>query len=180
MTAWTFDPDRPQQVTTERIPPVRMKRRRGGTWFVDFGRAAFARPWLRLTGRAGQRVVVRLGEVPDGPNRIHRDPGGSRRYRAIPLTLRAGNHSYLVRIPTDKRNAGPLAIPMPRHIGEVLPFRYLELQGYDRPLNADEVRQVAAFYPFDETDGKPLTVRPAGDRLVVDHLTGDHSLRVDA
>lgn len=152
MTAAHFDPDSPRPVTTEPVGPVRLVRRDDGVWFADFGRAAFARPLLRLDSPRACTVTVRLGEVPADETHIHRDPGGSRRYRAIDVTIPAGPSETLVTIPSDERNTGPLAIRMPTHIGEVLPFRYLELHGYDGPLTTESLRQVVAFYPFDETD----------------------------
>jgi alpha-L-rhamnosidase len=152
MIAARFAPDTLRPVTIEPIAPVRLVRRDDGVWFADFGRAGFARPWLRLRSDAATTVSVHIGEVPTDETHIHPEPGGSRRYRAIEVAIPAGPSETLVTIPSDERNTGPLAIRMPAHIGEVLPFRYLELHGYDGPLTADDLRQVVAFYPFDETD----------------------------
>lgn len=122
-----------------------------GHYFIDFGAAAFGRLELTLTSPvANQRILVHLGEVPDGPNRIHRSPGGVRRYRVIPLSLQQGTHTYEALIPPDHRNTGPNAIRMPEYAGEVLPFRYCEIENYPGELDSSQVRQVVIYYPFND------------------------------
>ncbi|MBN1343039.1 MAG: family 78 glycoside hydrolase catalytic domain [Phycisphaerae bacterium] len=137
-------------VTTE-VAPARMVRVGADKWFIDFGKAAFATVRLTLTGASdGQTVKVHLGEVPAGKNAINRTPGGSRRYRMVPLRLGQGTHTYTVAIPPDRRNTGPQAIKMPQYAGEVMPFRYCELEGCEGKLDASMVRQIAVHYPFDD------------------------------
>jgi hypothetical protein len=122
-------------------------------WFVDFGQAAFGTLRFRATAPAdGHVVTVHLGEVL-GPDRrtINRNPGGSRRYRAVTQTLRAGTHDYQLTIPPDHRNTGTEAILMPPEIGEVMPFRYAELEKFPGTPAIDDLRQVRVHYPFDDS-----------------------------
>ena len=138
-------------LTTTRIAPVRLIRKADGHYFVDFGKAAFGTVELTLTSPTdGHEVEIHLGEVPKDDDAIDREPGGSRRYRRIPLTLRAGTHTYRVTIPPDKRNTGPKAILMPESVGEVMPFRYMEVVNSPSPLDKSQVRQIAVHYPFDD------------------------------
>ena len=39
---------------------------------------------------------------------------------------------------------------MPKSVGEVLPFRWCELEGYPGTLTKDKIRQVAVHYPFND------------------------------
>ena len=123
-----------------------------GGWFVDFGKAAFGTVIFRATSPQDDLLVsVHLGEViEDGKSRIDRDPGGSRRYRKMDLRLKQGTHWYRVSITPDERNTGPRAIKMPEEIGEVMPFRYCELEGYPGILTSSDIRQVRVHYPFDD------------------------------
>ena len=95
-------------------------------------------------------MEVHLGEVPAGTDGIDRNPGGSRRYRMMRLTLDEGTRTYRVAITPDKRNTGSRAIKMPKDIGEVMPFRYCEIVNSPSALDATKVCQITVHYPFDE------------------------------
>ena len=108
-----------------------------GTTFVDFGKAAFGQ--LRLTlngGNTGRKVVLHLGErLKDG--RVDREPFGTCRYRRIELQLLPGLHTYEPEILPDWRNTHGDAVLMPDYIGEVMPFRYLEIEGLPFPATLE-------------------------------------------
>ena len=124
--------------------------------FIDFGKAAFGRLRITLSSPIVDTVVIHLGEyAKDG--RIDRNPGGTIRYAFYKLPLMAGTHTYSVKIRPDRRNTsttangfGATAILMPDYTGEVMPFRYCELEGYSGVIrNCDVVRQ-SVHYPFNE------------------------------
>lgn len=118
---------------------------------IDFGKAAFGQLKLRLSAKGeGDTVTVHLGEVVNADGSINRKPGGSMRYQAYRLPLRAGTHTYQVYIRPDMRNTGAQAIKMPSYIGEVLPFRYCELEGYTGTLQATDIIRSAVNYPFND------------------------------
>jgi len=120
--------------------------------FIDFGKDAFSRLILTVDSDRNDTLTVHLGERLDH-GRILRDPGMSTvRYRCSRLALKPGQHTYEVEIQKDSRNTGPDAILMPSYIGEVLPFRYCEIE---LPLSPGIIVKNAArdavSYPFDET-----------------------------
>jgi len=138
-------------LATTMIQPVKVARKAEGHYFVDFGKAAFGTVELTLTSPdAGRKVEVHLGEVPAGDDAIDRNPGGSRRYRMMTLTLDAGRHTYRVPITPDKRNTGARAVKMPQSVGEVMPFRYCEIVNSPCEIDASAIRQVTVHYPFDD------------------------------
>ncbi len=138
-------------LTTTRVAPTRVVNKAEGHYLVDFGRAAFGTIELTLTSPAdGRQIEVHLGEVYAEPDRIDRNPGGSRRYRQIPFALNAGTHTYKLTIPPDRRNTGPQAIKMPPSVGEVMPFRYCEIVNSPSQIDASTIRQIAVHYPFDD------------------------------
>ncbi len=134
------------------IYPVRIKPISNSSWFVDFGKAAFAQLRLTLEGKtAADTVLIHLGEAQkDG--RINRTPGGTIRYSVYKLVLKPGWNTYQIVLNPDKRNTGPQAVLMPEYIGEVTPFRYCEIEGYREQLTKNQLVQQIAFYPFDETE----------------------------
>jgi hypothetical protein len=117
----------------------------------DFAKDAFGQLQIRLASATGlDTVQISLGEViKDGL--LDPKPGGTIRYRQISLPLRKGEHIYRIKINADKRNTGPAAIKMPEYIGEVMPFRYVQLEGYKKTLIASQdVTREMIHYPFDD------------------------------
>lgn len=134
-------------------PPADIVRKAPGHDFIAFERATFGTLRLTLTADDdddGRHVEVHFGEKLAGPHTIDRDPPGTIRHRAADLTLRPGTHTYAVAVPPDRRNTGPQAIAMPDAIGEVVPFRYVELLGAPHEVGPDHVRQTMVHYPFDD------------------------------
>jgi predicted esterase len=142
--------DEPRKLVGTEIAPSRVVSREDGTVFVDFGKAAFGTVRFTAGSESGEEVVeVHLGEVAAG-NSVEREPGGSRRYRKMSVRLKTGRHEYTVAVTSDERNTGPAAIKMPDYAGEVMPFRYCELESLPSKLDKGDIRQVAVHYPFDD------------------------------
>ncbi len=140
----------PQQ--KQDISPSSIKPLANSAWFIDFGKDAFAQLRLTLFGKTEtDTILIHLGEaVKNGC--IDRAPGGTIRYSAYKLALKAGWNTYHLAINPDKRNTGNQAVRMPEYIGEVTPFRYCEIEGYNQPLEKNQLVQETVFYPFDETE----------------------------
>lgn len=134
--------------------PVLVKQLSGSHSFIDFGKAAFGRLRVNLSGTSGSdTVIIHLGEAQKG-GKINRDPGGTIRYSVYKLALKRGWNTYVVAINPDRRNTGPQAIRMPEYTGEVTPFRYCEIENYPLPVQTGNVVRETVFYPFDEDDSR--------------------------
>ena len=121
----------------------------GDVWMADFGKDAFSQLKVTLYSETGKDTVrIHLGERLEG-GRVLRNPTTSARYQMHSLALRKGKNTYRIVIPPDKRNTGSAAVKMPAYIGEVLPFRYCEVEGYKFPLEADDLERETVSYPFD-------------------------------
>ncbi|MDR1339996.1 MAG: family 78 glycoside hydrolase catalytic domain [Prevotellaceae bacterium] len=131
--------------------PVLVKSAGASTILADFGRDAFSQPLLTLTSDTGRdSITVHLGEcLSDG--RIDRNPGGTIRYHRYTFGLMKGTHTYRIKIRKDGRNTGRAAVLIPAYIGEVVPFRYCEIEGYGKTLTASDIVRETVHYPFDES-----------------------------
>jgi alpha-L-rhamnosidase len=130
--------------------PVAMKTNGPGLQLADFGKDAFGQLNICLSSDTGlDTVQVSLGEVLLN-GRVNPKPGGTIRYQFFSIPLIKGRHIYRIKIPKDKRNTGPAAIKMPQYIGEVMPFRYAEIQGYKSLISRKDVIREAVHYPFDD------------------------------
>lgn len=130
------------------VPPESTRVVDRDTLFVDFGRAVygtliFPRP------PAVDRVVVHLGEKLNAYGRIDREPGATIRYRRLEQTVRSDQSVCRLAIPADEINTRPAAIKMPEEIGEVLPFRYAEIES-GATIEPSSLRQAFVHYPFDD------------------------------
>lgn len=127
-----------------------------GVNLVDFGRVAFGN--LRLVAPAGAsgNVTVHFGEELSG-GRVERKPPGSVRYGRVEVPLEGGR-SVIVAPPPDKRNtAQPAAVLTPSEWGVVLPFRWVEIEGWPGELRSDQIRRRAAFSSAWDDDAASFT-----------------------
>jgi alpha-L-rhamnosidase len=140
----------PLQITNQK--PVSFRHNNNGVYFVDFGKDAFSQLALTLyADDDAQSVSVRIGEVVDLNGNINRKPGGNIRYAEYQIDLRRGLHSYKVQLKPNAVNTRPVAVKVPAYIGEVTPFRYCEVEGYNYPLKADDLTRLFVHYQFDDT-----------------------------
>jgi hypothetical protein len=136
-------PDSLPALEVKQIEPVRLEMR-GGVCFADFGTAAYGN--LQVVFPSHQSVtklIVRLGEKLDGNGVIDRKPPGSVNYREIGLDTREGQSIYKLDIPSKPFHQRAAAVKMPSSIGEVTPFRYVEIEGSPVALDKSSLRQLA-------------------------------------
>ncbi|HBR94604.1 MAG TPA: alpha-L-rhamnosidase [Opitutae bacterium] len=140
------------QLVDTPIAPAHQRQVSASLRFIDFGRAVFGTVELELNcACAGHVLRLHLGEKLAANGRLDRAPGATVRYREIPLKLKAGRHRYRLVIPADARNTGARAIKMSPAIGEVLPFRYCEIEALIGGIELLDVRQRFVHAPFDDT-----------------------------
>jgi alpha-L-rhamnosidase len=124
--------------------PVEVRQAEQGVIFVDFGKVAFGN--VRLLPPAGARgkVVVHFGEALEG-QRINRKPPGSVRYSSAEVEL-VGAKAIVAAPPADKRNTTlPKAVLTPPEWGVVLPFRWVEIEGWSGPFKPEQIVRQAGY-----------------------------------
>lgn len=122
----------------------------GDAIVYDFKRAAFSYPVIKVTGHAKDTLYLSLGEcIKNG--RVDANPGVFRRYRRIAIPLQEGEHTYQPKLARDPygSNEAP-GFSMPEVVGEVTPFRYLEVEQPARFADC-EVYRVTITCPFDDS-----------------------------
>jgi hypothetical protein len=130
--------------------PIGITKVARGVFLVDFGRAAFGNLSLYPTASTGRatlaaqpEVTVRFGETLKN-GRVDTKPPGSVRYAEVKVEL---NGSVPTRVvpPPDARNTHPPAVLTLPGWGVLLPFRWIEVEGWPGELHVDEIRRRAAF-----------------------------------
>ncbi len=133
----------------DRVAPQSVKQVSNGSYFVDFGKDAFGTLTLEYKAPKANTLTVRLGEkLKDG--KIDQDPGGTIRYQETRLPVRPDVTRYTLNLTPNERNTLPVAVALPDSFNVIMPFRYAELDNVTTELTADDIRQKAYHYYWDE------------------------------
>ncbi len=129
--------------------PVEIVLSDNGTILVDFGKVSFGNIELRPAPGKEGRITVHFGEdFKDGG--VNRKPPGSVRYKAATVELN-GQTSIVVAPEADKRNTKTMppphatAILTPEEWGVILPFRWVEIEGWPATFSSDSIVRRSAF-----------------------------------
>jgi hypothetical protein len=124
--------------------PVSISSVAPGVVLVDFGRVAFGNLRILPPAGAAGEVTVHFGEALAN-GRVNRTPPGSVRYSMTRVTL-AGTEPIVAAPPPDARNTRqPAAVLTPPEWGVVLPFRWVEIEGWPGELRPEHLSRQAAF-----------------------------------
>jgi hypothetical protein len=123
----------------------------GKRMLYNFGNDAFAQIFVTATTLTSHdTLVLHVGEALTPEGYVNAKPKGTLRYRRIVLPLHRGKHRYAIQFKPDPRNTGSKAILMPDYIGEVLPFRYVEVDLSNTDGRVEQLTRETVNYPFDE------------------------------
>lgn len=128
----------------EKIEPKIFNKNANGSYFVDFGKAAFATLEFRYESEINDTLVFHIGEqLVDG--QVNRNPQGTIRYQKVKVPVSPDKSNYKLSIKPDKRNTKSVAISLPDSFPVLMPFRYVEIEKTKEKLIRDEFYQVAYF-----------------------------------
>ena len=129
--------------------PVDIQRLPDGTVLVDFGRVAFSNVRMDPPAEMSGPITVHFGE--DFVNgRINRKPPGTVRYNKASVALKGGK-AVIAAPPADKRNTKltndrhPPAVLTPKEWGVVLPFRWVEIEGWKGEFRPEFITRQSIF-----------------------------------
>ncbi|MDF7823450.1 family 78 glycoside hydrolase catalytic domain [Pontiellaceae bacterium B12227] len=132
--------------------PVKITEVADGVILIDFGKVAYGNIRLTPASDVSGEVTLHFGE--DFVNgRVNRKPKGTVRYNKATVTL-SGGQPVVAAPPADVRNTElvskrkyyhPPAILTPPEWGVVLPFRWLEIEGWKGELKAEQIVRQSAY-----------------------------------
>lgn len=129
--------------------PVSIRRINEMVVLVDFGKVSFGNIHLIPPAKTGHEVTVHFGEdLKEG--RVNRKPPGTVRHAVGHAELK-GDAPVRVAPPPDARNTSkgnattPPAVPTPPEWGVVLPFRWVEIEGWPGELSPHSIVRKSAF-----------------------------------
>ncbi|SDM45424.1 sulfatase-like hydrolase/transferase [Kriegella aquimaris] len=147
----------PNSFQIDKIKPFEFEKR-GDTYFIDFGKAAFATIDFTYNAKTAHTLTFRIGEQLAGKN-INRKPFEKShiRYQEIQVQVKPEQTKYQLPIKPNKRNTLPgKALPLPEGFPVLMPFRYAEVDGAQEPLTAENFTQLA-YHSYWEDDSSSFT-----------------------
>lgn len=130
--------------------PIGTRRLNNNNIRYEFDKAAFGQFCIKASSSTGtDTLLIHVGEAITASGQVDRVPKGYIRYRLLSIPLKMGTYHYQPQFVPDKQNTGSKAIHMPDYIGEVLPFRYAEIEA-NKNIKIDSVWRNAVNYPFDD------------------------------
>jgi len=141
-----------QRASLEHLHPVQTAKRENGTCFIAFDKSVIGTLSFLATAERRIPLTIYMGERKNEDLSVHKNPGRSNiGYQQIEMNLQKGTHEYLVML-KEKNPKGYLhSQKLAPHYPEVMPFRYVEIQGGESAYRIEEAEQAALFYYFDET-----------------------------
>jgi alpha-L-rhamnosidase len=146
----TTEPFSYYPLTAEIQSPVLHYQKTDGSYFYDFGKAAFGQVQLRVSSEKDDSIWIAAAEALQSPGNLLSN-GGNIRYRKQSLFVKKGTHDYTLVWPADAKRNARNPVLMPDNIGEVFPFRYLSITQQTGRIQIGGVTRKAVFYPFDNT-----------------------------
>ncbi|CAM4221956.1 sulfatase-like hydrolase/transferase [Zobellia nedashkovskayae] len=134
----------PNSFQIDKIKPIKFEKR-GETYFMDFGKAAFATLDFTYTTKESDSLTFRIGEQLDGEN-INRTPfhRSHIRYQEIKMAVSPDQTEYQLQVQVDERNTRPgKALPLPKDFPVLMPFRYVEVDGVKESITAEDFTLLA-------------------------------------
>ena len=139
----------------DRINPILFQEKDKTSYFIDFGKDAFASMEFEYEAESDHVLTIRIGEQLNG-DQINRNPTGTIRYQEIQVPVSSGKQKYELPIQPDERNTKDIAVSMPDSFPVLMPFRYAEIENVQGKLKQEKVWQLA-YHTYWEEDQSDFT-----------------------
>jgi alpha-L-rhamnosidase len=139
----------------DRIKPKNFVKKASDTYFIDFGKDAFANIELNYSPKKADTLIIRLGEQLEN-GQINRKPTGHIRYQEVKLGVQPNQTHYALKIKADQRNTKVGAVALPDSFPVLLPFRYCEIENATENIATNDVTQLA-YHSYWEDDQSHFT-----------------------
>ncbi|PWH84429.1 acetylglucosamine-6-sulfatase [Algibacter marinivivus] len=137
---------------TTKVKPTKFEKK-GDSYFIDFGKAAFATMDFTYNAKTPHTLTVHVGEMANDKGNLNRTPPkkSNIRYQEIKVDVKPGITKYQIKVHEDERNTrANKAIPLPDGFPPLVPFRYAEVEGAQSNFKAEDFTQLAYHTYWDE------------------------------
>jgi hypothetical protein len=143
----SYQTDTPALTETP-VAPVQFVQTGAGSYFVDFGNDAFGTVTFTVPSPvSGQVVTVGMGEASISANTVDTSPPAYIRYQSQNVTLGSAT-TYTVTPTWSPLYEGDVSTPS---VGQVAPFRYVQISNVPGTFTASNITQLADHVPFNDS-----------------------------
>jgi alpha-L-rhamnosidase len=137
----------------ENIKPKVFIKKNPNSYFIDFGKDAFASLELNYATSKTDTLIIRVGEeLKDG--QINRNPGGTIKYQEVKMVVNPSTKTYQLKLKANERNTKSVAVALPDSFPVLMPFRYCEIENATSNIEAKDVTQKAYFSYFEDNQSR--------------------------
>ncbi len=124
-----------------------------GYYFASFDKSVIGILEFSATSYDDQTTItVYLGERKTKEDAVDKNPGKSNiGFEKVEMTLQRGTHHYVLQLPERPPSHYLHSQKLAPHYPEVMPFRFVEIQGEANAYRIDGMKQAALFYYFDDS-----------------------------
>lgn len=141
-----------KSVTSDTYQPESITKNSTG-YFITFKKTYVGKLNLLLDTPLKDTVIVSLGEKANGDN-VDVNPPGTVRFFIDTLFLEKGKNTFQITPldfkPPDWAKNLNNHIKLPQEIGNIMPFRYVEVISFSNLVEVSKAEQISYFYPFDD------------------------------
>jgi alpha-L-rhamnosidase len=134
----------------ENNTPKIFKKASVNSYFIDFGKDAFANVRFKYSTEKEENITFRIGEQLEN-GQLNRKPQGTIRFQELVLNTKPGTHTYILPIKPDNRNTKVGAIALPDSFPVLMPFRYIEIENASAEIKPEDIIQLAYHGYFDDS-----------------------------
>lgn len=128
---------------------------------ITFDKVYFGKLLLKLKATQKDTIYVTIGEKKTPNNTVDIHPPGAVRFLIDTLVIEKGDHEYEIKIPAFEPPAwaknNNYYIPLPPEIGNIMPFRFVEIKGFTEKIDSTNLQQIGYFYPFNDSASACIT-----------------------
>ncbi len=134
------------------MEPVRFVEPKAGSYFVEYEKSVIGIFEFTATATEdGTQITLFLGERKEGDNLVNKNPGRSNiGFEKVEMALKKGTHHYIVKLGERKPSHYLHSQELAPHLPEVLPFRFVEINGEAGSYHIANPKQAGLFYYFED------------------------------
>lgn len=128
--------------------PIIFRNLKQGEYYIDFGKDAFGQLQLHLNSNKSDSIYIEVAEALSSTGDFLKSSPNIR-YKKLALYVHKGIKDYTIKWPIDEKRNSRNPIQMPLYIGEVFPFRFVRISGFEGNFNTSSIQRKIIYYPFD-------------------------------
>ncbi len=143
-----------KQFASQTQIPSEIKKLNNGNTLYDFKKPFFGKILVSVKSlHVGDSIVVMMGEKLDASGQIDRKPGGNiRSNKYVFVKKNIGDSNIYFPNVANLKNTSGNAVRLPESMGILIPFRFVEVEKFQKQIDDFTLNRTIFFYPFNDNN----------------------------